>query len=29
MDLLKKMLNNQEVILTNQKKIMEKIFLTD
>ena len=28
MDLLKKMLNNQEVILTNQKKIMEKIFLT-
>ena len=29
MNLLKKMLNNQEVILTNQKKIMEKIFLTD
>ena len=29
MDLLKKMLNNQEDILTNQKKIMEKIFLTD
>jgi len=28
MDLLKKILNNQEVILTNQKKIMEKIFLT-
>ena len=25
MDLLKKMLNNQEVILTNQKKIMEKL----
>jgi hypothetical protein len=29
MDLLQKVLNNQEVILTNQKKIMEKIFLTD
>lgn len=26
MDLLKKMLNNQEVILANQKKIIEKIF---
>ena len=29
MELLQKLLNNQEVILTNQKKIMEKIFLTD
>ncbi len=29
MELLKKMLNNQEVILSNQKKIMQKIFLTD
>jgi len=28
MNLLQKLLNNQEVILTNQKKIMEKIFLT-
>jgi len=29
MELLQKLLNNQEVILTNQKKIMEKIFLTN
>ena len=29
MELLQKVLNNQEDILTNQKKIMEKIFLTD
>ncbi len=29
MNLLKKMLDNQEVILRNQKKIIEKIFLTD